>query len=68
MMPATLSGGHESGSQNNPNNIKKNYHRENIATVHVLEGQIKPHNIIKFVHEHFGVGCVRVSPKIRKFI
>lgn len=55
MMPATLSGGHEGGSQNYPNNIKINYRRENTATVHVLDGQIKSHNIIKFVHEHFGV-------------
>lgn len=56
MMPATLSGGHEDGSQILlPKQYKKNYRREITATVHVLDGQIKPDNIIKIVHEHFGV-------------
>lgn len=55
-MPATLSGGHEDGSQILlPKQYKKNYRREITATVHVLDGQIKPDNIIKIVHEHFGV-------------
>lgn len=58
-MPATSSGGHEGGSQNNPNKVNRNYRRENTVTVDVLDnGQIKPDNIIKFVHEHCGVGSM----------
>lgn len=41
-----------------PKQYKKNYRRENTAIVHVLDGHIKPHNIIKFVREHFGVGSM----------
>lgn len=58
-MPATSSGGHEGGSQNNPNKVNRNYRRENTVTVDVLDnGQIKPDNIIKFVHENCGVGSM----------
>lgn len=58
-MPATSSGGHGGGSQNNTNTVKRRYCRENTITVDVLDnGQVKPDNIIKFVHEHCGFGAM----------
>lgn len=57
-MPAISSGSHGGGSQNHKNTGQRNYCRENTITVDVIDnGQVK-HDIIKFVHEHCGLGAM----------
>lgn len=58
-MNATSRGGHWGGSQSNTNTGKRSYCRKNTITVDVIDnGQVKPDNIIKFVHEHCGLGAM----------